>query len=89
MMDEARGLKALWPDRRWWFVLLAILLIGSGLRYTGYKFSLPYVVDEPAYNLAGRMIIDFGSAKLLGIVTLNYVLLRWFQDSSQPPAPTN
>lgn len=87
--------KPFWPARRWWMALLAILICASALRFTGYSFSLPYVdhVDEPAYNLAGRMIIDFGSAKPIGmhgyppgIVTLNYILLRWFHDPVDPPA---
>lgn len=87
--------KEFWPARGWWLALLAILVCASALRFTGYNFSLPYVdhVDEPAYNLAGRMIIDFGSAKPIGmhgyppgIVTLNYILLRWFHDSADPPA---
>ncbi|HVO68959.1 MAG TPA: glycosyltransferase family 39 protein [Aggregatilineaceae bacterium] len=69
-------------------------MLAAGLRYTGYNYSLPYIdhADEPAYNLAGRMIIDFGSAKPLGmqgyppgIITLNYVLLRFFQNPAKPP----
>lgn len=87
--------RPFWPSRWWWFALLIILVCAGALRYTGYDFSLPYVdhVDEPAYNLAGRMIIDFGSAKPLGmhgyppgIVTVNYVLLRFFHDPSTPPS---
>jgi riboflavin transporter FmnP len=86
--------KPFWPTKWWWGVLSLIVLVAAGLRYTGYDFSLPYIdhPDEPAYNLAGRMIIDFGSAKPLGmqgyppgIITLNYVLLRFFQDPTKPP----
>ncbi len=89
------SLKPFWPARWWWGVLLIILFAAAALRYTGYNFSLPYVdhPDEPKINLAGRMIIDFGTSKSLdmqgyppGIVTLEYVLLKLFQDPSQPPS---
>jgi hypothetical protein len=71
------------------------MLCAAALRYTGYNFSLPYVdhPDEPAYNLAARMIIDFGSPKPLGmqgyppgIIAVNYVLLRLFHDPATPPS---
>ena len=41
--------------RLFWPILLLIVLIGGGLRYAGYDFSLPYVdhPDEPNYYLAG------------------------------------
>ncbi|MBN1679296.1 MAG: phospholipid carrier-dependent glycosyltransferase [Anaerolineae bacterium] len=87
--------KPFWPARWWWMALLVILAAAAGLRYTGYDFSLPYVdhVDEPAYNIAGRMIIDYGSAKPIGmhgyppgIVMLNYVLLRYFHNPPEPPS---
>ncbi len=87
-------LRAFWPDRRWWLALGVLLLLAGGLRYVGYRFSLPYIdhADEPNWNLSGRAMIDFGSAKPLhyqgyppGIITLNYVLLRFFQDPADPP----
>jgi hypothetical protein len=86
--------KPFWPAKWWWGVLALIVVLAAGLRYTGYNYSLPYIdhPDEPAYNLAARMIIDFGSAKPLGmqgyppgIITLNYVLLRFFQNPAKPP----
>src|SRR5262245_21056695 len=86
--------QSIWPERWWWAALVVILLAAGALRYTGYNFSLPYIdhTDEPAYNLAGRMIIDFGSAKPIGmqgyppgIVMLNYAVLRLFQDPTTPP----
>ncbi len=92
MMAES---KPFWPDRRWWAMLLVILIVAGALRYTGYNFSLPYVdhVDEPAYNIAARMIIDFGSPKPIGmhgyppgIIAVNYVLLRFFHDPTTPPS---
>lgn len=87
--------QTVWPSRSWWYVLLVIMLLAAGLRYPGYDFSFPYIdhADEPAYNLAARMIIDFGSAKPLGmhgyppgIVTVNLILLRAFHDPSLPPS---
>ena len=86
--------QPLWPSRKWWLILSFIVLCGAGLRYTGYNFSLPYLdhVDEPAYNIAGRMILDNGSAKPIGmqgyppgIIELNYVLVRFFQKPNTPP----
>lgn len=83
-----------WPSRRWWLALAVILLVAAGLRYTGYNFSLPYVdhPDEPNHAIAGRMWIDMGSARALGyqgyppgILTVNYVLLRFFHDPATPP----
>ena len=88
-------LRPLWPPRRWWLALLLILLLGAGLRYTGYNFSLPYIdhPDEPNHNLAARMIVDWGTARSMGhdsyppgIVALNYISVRLFQDPAQPPA---
>lgn len=73
--------------------LLLILLLASGLRYVGYNFSLPYIdhPDEPNHNLAAQMIIDWGTAKPLnyhgyppGIITLNYLFLRFFHDQTLP-----
>lgn len=93
-MTEFQLSKPFWPARGWWLALLLILIVAGGLRYTGYNFSLPYLdhVDEPVYNIAGRMMIDFGSAKPMGmhgyppgIVTLNYVLLRLFHNPPEPP----
>jgi len=86
--------QGLWPSRKWCLILGLIFISGAVLRYTGYNFGLPYIdhPDEPAYNLAGRMIIDFGSAKPLGmqgyppgIVELNYVILRFLQKPNTPP----
>ncbi len=88
-------LRPLWPARRWWLALLLILLLGAGLRYTGYNFSLPYIdhPDEPNHNLAARMIVDWGTARSMGhdsyppgIVALNYISVRLFQDPAQPTA---
>src|SRR5258708_37473310 len=60
--------QRLWPSREWWLLLVLLVACAAFLRYTGYNFSLPYMdhVDEPAYNIAGRMILDNGSAKPLG-----------------------
>ena len=86
---------AVWPSRAWRYAMLAILIVAAGLRYPGYDFSLPYIdhVDEPAYNLAARMVIDFGSAKPLGmhgyppgIITVHLLLERTFQNPDQPPS---
>ena len=86
---------ALWPGRRWWLLLLLILLPGAGLRYTGYNFSLPYIdhPDEPNHNLAARMIVDLGTARSLdhdsyapGIVAVNYFFARYFHDPVTPPS---
>src|SRR4051794_27227925 len=82
------------PSRGWWLILIVILLCAGALRYTGYNFSLPYVdhVDEASYTIAGRMIIDFGSPKPIGmegyppgIIAVNYFFIRLFQDPSAPP----
>ncbi len=86
--------QPMWPFRQWWLILGLIVICGAGLRYTGYNFSLPYLdhVDEPAYNLAGRLILDNGSAKPIGmqgyppgIIELNYVILRFLQKPNTPP----
>lgn len=82
------------PSRGWWAVLVIILFVAGALRFTGYNFSLPYIdhVDEAAYNLAARMVIDSGSPKPLGmhgyppgIIAVNYFFLRQFQDPAEPP----
>jgi hypothetical protein len=87
--------KPIWPTRNWFLWLGIIVMYAALLRYTGYNFSLPFIdhADEPAYNLAGRMIIDFGSAKPLGmqgyppgIVELNYLILRFFQQPNTQPS---
>jgi len=89
-----RRIDTIWPPRSWWVGLAVILVAVGVLRYTGYTFSLPYVdhSDEASYTLAGRMIIDSGSAKPLGmhgyppgIITVNYVLLKAFHDPTTPP----
>ena len=85
--------RPLWPGRNWWLALLAILLLAGALRYPGYAFSLPYVATgEHHYMLDARLVIDFGTAKSLnmhhyppGIISLNYALLRLWQDDTQPP----
>ena len=83
-----------WPSRRWWAALAVLLLAAAALRFTGYNFSLPYVdhPDEPNHAIAGRLWIDQGSAKALGyqgyppgILTINYILLRFFHDPATPP----
>ncbi len=79
----------------WWLALAVLLLIGGTLRFTGYNFSLPYVdhPDEPNFSLAAQMIIDTGTSKPLhyegyppGIITLNYLFLRFFHDPTTPPS---
>ncbi|MBN1429206.1 MAG: hypothetical protein JXB07_12595 [Anaerolineae bacterium] len=87
--------RPVWPAT-WWWVMLAIILLGAGmLRYTGYNFSLPYVehLDEPALTTAADSILSIGTAKPIhhldayppGIVTLDYFLLRWFHNPTEPP----
>src|SRR5260221_13759447 len=94
MLNTDTSNQPVWPSRKWWLVLGLIVICAAFLRYTGYNYSLPYIehIDEPAYNLAGRMIIDFGSAKPLGmqgyppgIIELNYVVLRFMQRPNTPP----
>ena len=93
MISEMNAQRPLWPGRNWWLALLAILILAGALRYPGYNFSLPYVATgENHYMLDARLVIDFGTAKSLnmhhyppGIIALNYLLLRFFQDESLPP----
>jgi len=94
MRVYATPTQTILPPKTWWLALGLIVACACLLRYTGYNFSLPYIdhVDEPAYNLAGRMILDYGSAKPLGmqgyppgIVELNYVVIKLFQQPSTPP----
>ena len=93
MISEMNAGRPLWPGRNWWLALLAILIVAGALRFPGYHFSLPYVATgENHYMLDARLVIDFGTAKSLnmhhyppGIIALNYLLLRFFQDESQPP----
>ncbi len=82
------------PPRWWWLVLFALILCAGLLRLTGYNFSLPYIdhPDEPNFNIAAQMIIDMGTSKSMhyqgyppGIVTLNYLFLRFFHDPTTPP----
>ncbi|NJL94193.1 MAG: hypothetical protein HC915_10945 [Anaerolineae bacterium] len=89
--------RPLFPPRWWWGALLAVLVLAGALRFPGYRFSLPYIdhPDEPVLNLAGQMLLDFGTYKPLGIhgyppgvPTLHAVLLRWFVDEGTPPAVT-
>ncbi len=95
----AQGGRPFWPRRNWWLALLAILVLAGALRFTGYDFGLPYVehvggrADEVFYSLAARLVIDTGTAKSLaghhyppGIIALNYLALRLFQDPADPPA---
>ena len=95
ILAETTEERPFWPRRNWWLALLAILLLAGALRYPGYDFSLPYVdhPDEPDFILAGRMIIDFGTAKSMnyhfyppGIVQINYLVSRLFHDPATPPA---
>ncbi len=95
MFSVAPRLKPLLPPRWWWIALLAIVVIAGAFRYTGYNFSLPYIdhPDEPAQNIAARMVIDFGSPKPIGmqgyppgIIAVNYVLLRLFHNPATPPS---
>jgi hypothetical protein len=82
------------PSRYWWLALLVILLVAAAFRLTGYNFSLPYVdhPDEPNHAIAGRMMVDMGTAKAIGLQgyppglpILNYVLIRFFHDPTTPP----
>ncbi|MFN8448983.1 MAG: glycosyltransferase family 39 protein [Anaerolineae bacterium] len=82
------------PPRWWWLVLFALILCAGLLRLTGYNFSLPYIdhPDEPNFNIAAQMIIDMGTSKSMhyqgyppGIVTVNYLFLRFFHDPTTPP----
>ncbi|MCY3934847.1 MAG: hypothetical protein OXG09_02475 [Chloroflexi bacterium] len=88
-----------WPRQRWWLALLVILLLAGALRFPGYDFGLPFIehegyrADEIYYTLGARWIIDTGTAKPLhlhnyppGILALNYLALRWFPGSVEPPA---
>lgn len=87
--------RLFWPRRNWWLALLVILVLAGALRYPGYDFGLPYVEyrDEATFALSGQMIIDFGTAKPLGhhhyppgIISIYYMLLRFFHDPATPPA---
>ena len=93
MNDAALPQRPIWPGRNWWLALLVILILAGALRYPGYDFSLPYVTTgENHYMIDARLVIDFGTAKSLnmhhyppGIIALNYMLLRFFQDENLPP----
>ncbi len=85
--------KPIWPAWRWWAILAIVVVVAGYLRYTGYDFSLPFVdhPDEPSHVIAAQMIIDTGSAKPIGMqgyppgmMTVNYLLLRWVQPSTEP-----
>ena len=85
--------RPFWPRRNWWLALLAILVMAGALRYPGYDFGLPFaeILDESIFALSGQMIIDFGTAKPLnhhhyppGIISIYYLLLRFFHDPSTP-----
>ena len=96
-LPTAHSERPFWPRRNWWLALLVILVLAGALRYPGYDFSLPYVererTDESYYLLTARLAIDYGSAKPLnmqhyppGIIAVNYIVLRLFQDPSTPPS---
>ena len=87
--------RPFWPRRNWWLALLAILVLAGALRYPAFNFSLPYVDirDESVFALSGQMIIDFGTAKPIahhhyppGIISIYYLLLRFFHDPTAAPA---
>ena len=95
ILAETPEERPFWPRRNWWLALLAILVLAGALRYPGYDFGLPHVdeFDVTHFFLSGRMIIDFGTAKLMnfhhyppGVIQIYYVALRLFQDPSLPPA---
>ncbi len=90
-MEVRSGLS----KRGWWLTLIVILIVAAAFRVTGYNFSLPYIdhPDEPNFNIAAQMIIDSGTSKSLnyqgyppGIITINYLLLRFLHDPTQPSA---
>ena len=69
----------------WWLCLALILTLVALLYLRGYNTSLPYLahVDEPAFSLAAKTIIDSGSARSIafdayppGIITLHYLLIK-------------
>ena len=95
ILAETPEERPFWPPRNWWLALLAILLLAGALRYPAYNFSLPYVDirDESVFVLSGQMIIDFGTAKPIahhhyppGIISIYYLLLRFFHDPTAAPA---
>ena len=70
-------------------------MLAGALRFPGYDFSLPFMdqPDEAFFALAGQLIIDFGTAKSFGfhhyppgIISVYYILLRFFHDPALPPA---
>lgn len=94
MLTASTTESRFWPSLRWWLALSVIVLAAAALRFTGYNFSLPYVdhPDEPNHAIAGRLWIDNGSAKPIGlqgyppgIITINYVLQRFFHEPGTPP----
>ena len=95
LLVETPEERPFWPRRNWWLALLAILVLAGALRYPGYDFGLPFLnqPDEIFFALAGRMNIDFGTAKSIshhhyppGIISLYYIILRLFHDPSTPAA---
>lgn len=88
--------RAVLPTNRlWWGALLLLIVLAGALYYTGYRVSLPYVdhPDEPSFNLAAQMILDSGTAKPMGynayppgIITLNYLVLKAFNQTVRHPA---
>lgn len=87
-------ISSLLPPRWWWLVLLVLLCFAGALRLTGYNFSLPYSdhADETKFSVAAQLIIDTGTSRALnyegyppGIITLNYLFLRFFHDPATPP----
>ncbi|MBK8025392.1 MAG: glycosyltransferase family 39 protein [Chloroflexi bacterium] len=82
------------PGRIWWLGMLLLLICAGTLRFTGYNFSLPYIdhVDEASYNIAARMVVDFGSPMPIGmhgyppgIIAVNHIFIRLFHDPADPP----
>ena len=71
------------------------MALAGALRFPGYDFSLPFMdqPDEAFFALAGQLIIDFSTAKSFGfhhyppgIISVYYILLRFFHDPALPPA---
>ena len=94
ILTESEATRPFWPRRNWWLALLAILVLAGALRYPGYGFGLPFTEnhDENIFALSGQMIIDLGTAKPLGhhhyppgIISIYYLLLRFFHDPTSLP----
>ena len=89
MAQPDQTIQIAFPRARWWWLVLALLLVlASWLYFPGYDTSLPYIdnPNEPAFNLAAQTIIDTGSARSIsfdayppGIISLNYLLIKYFK----------